>query len=329
MERGQNDGAAPESALAPIDHAALMEQVIVGGDLAQLSPADRLSYYRMRCEVAGLDPRAQPFQYLRLQGKMTLYATKAATDQLCQARGLSTHFTDRNQEDGILVVTCRVTGPDGRQTEDVGAVVVEGLEGEARANGEMKARTKARRRAVLAHCGLGMMDESEAHGADGAAEACVDVATGEMLSGRPGGAPVGLVAGGRRDEVAEFVRREGAAAGRALFAAAKAAGVDTENTYLMRRIAAEALYLHEVPRIRDLSAGQRTQVAGWIRQHPERCSVIAGEAGTDPDATEEPEGTDDPFAQESAAGVETIPTLPHVQRGEREASFVSAMQLGA
>jgi hypothetical protein len=44
------------------------------------------------------------------------------------------------------------------------AVPIAGLRGEARANAMMKAETKAKRRATLAICGLGMLDESEMSG---------------------------------------------------------------------------------------------------------------------------------------------------------------------
>lgn len=61
----------------------------------------------------------------------------------------------------IFIVTVRVSSPSGRFTESIGAVNIQGLRGEALANAFMKAETKAKRRAVLAYCGLGMMDESE------------------------------------------------------------------------------------------------------------------------------------------------------------------------
>ena len=43
----------------------------------------------------------------------------------------------------------------------MGAVDIKGLAGEKLANALMKATTKAIRRTVLAHCGLGMLDETE------------------------------------------------------------------------------------------------------------------------------------------------------------------------
>jgi hypothetical protein len=63
-----------------------LERLIVEGDLSRLTEQQRLEWYRTRCEAAGLDPRAQPFEYLNLQGKLVLYARKACTDQLIANR---------------------------------------------------------------------------------------------------------------------------------------------------------------------------------------------------------------------------------------------------
>lgn len=46
----------PNATLARVD-ASIMESVIVAGDLAQLSPAERVSYYMKVCESVGLNPR--------------------------------------------------------------------------------------------------------------------------------------------------------------------------------------------------------------------------------------------------------------------------------
>jgi len=77
-------------------------------------------------------------------------------------------ITDRSTVEGVYVVTARVEG-DGRSTEDVGCVSIGGLKGDALANALMKATTKAKRRAVLSHCGLGMLDEAEIETIPGAA----------------------------------------------------------------------------------------------------------------------------------------------------------------
>jgi hypothetical protein len=40
-----------------------MEQVVIGGDLGTLAPAQRVAYYRRVCESMGLNPFTKPFAY--------------------------------------------------------------------------------------------------------------------------------------------------------------------------------------------------------------------------------------------------------------------------
>lgn len=138
-----------------------MLKVVAGGDASSLSPSQKIAYYNARCEAAGLDPRAQPFAFMRLNGKEVLYALKAASDQLAAKHGIRLSIVSQVTEDGIRVVTVKAAAKDGRETEEIGAVAVKGLQGEALCNALMKAVTKAKRRAVLSLAGLGMLDETE------------------------------------------------------------------------------------------------------------------------------------------------------------------------
>jgi len=138
-----------------------MERVLIGGDLSKLSAPERLVYYKAVCESVGLNPLTKPFEYILLNGKLTLYARKDATDQLRSLHDVSiTNQTDRVIE-GIYVVTTYVQNAKGRTDVAKGAVHIENLKGEARANAIMKAETKSKRRATLSICGLGMLDETE------------------------------------------------------------------------------------------------------------------------------------------------------------------------
>ncbi len=145
------------------DTAALMEQVLVVGDLDKLSSQQRLDYIMRVCEATGLSPATRPFEYIRLSGKLTLYARKDATDQLRRIHGVS--LIDVKEHDdpdrGIHIVWAMVRMPDGREDRDMGAVSTKGLTGDALVNALMKCVTKAKRRATLSICGLGMLDETE------------------------------------------------------------------------------------------------------------------------------------------------------------------------
>ncbi len=156
----------------------VIESIVINGDLSKLQPPQKVAYYNYRCSQAGLDPAAKPFDLLKLNGKEVLYANAQCTQQLCAIHKLSTQVTHREKMDDIYLVSVRVTGADGRLSENQGAVAIAHLKGDALANAVLKATTKAIRRAVLAHCGLGMLDETEAETIPGARmEPVVQVST--------------------------------------------------------------------------------------------------------------------------------------------------------
>jgi hypothetical protein len=142
--------------------AHTLEKVLVHGDLAALSPAERMNYYNALCSSVGLNPLSRPFEYLKLSGRLTLYARKDATDQLRSIHGISVELVERTRVDDCYVVLARATNAYGRRDESTGVVSIKGLSGESLANALMKAETKAKRRVTLSICGLGMLDETEA-----------------------------------------------------------------------------------------------------------------------------------------------------------------------
>ena len=77
------------SNLATQTQSSVIEQVIIQGDLSELTPAQRVSYYREVCSSLGLNPLTKPFDYIRLNGKLTLYAKKDAAEQLRDIHGVS------------------------------------------------------------------------------------------------------------------------------------------------------------------------------------------------------------------------------------------------
>jgi hypothetical protein len=143
------------------DAGSIVEQVIIRGDISKLRPEERAEYYTRLCKSLGLNPLTKPFEYIILNGKMTLYALKGATDQLRRVYGVSITNIRTEIQDDLMIVTATATDKHGRTDVDVGAVMMGNLKGEARANAIMKAITKAKRRVTLSLCGLGMLDESE------------------------------------------------------------------------------------------------------------------------------------------------------------------------
>lgn len=162
----------------------LMESVVIGGDLSQLSPGQRVQYYMSTCNSLGLNPLTKPFDYIRLNGKLVLYARKDAADQLRKINNVSLGKPETELINGIVTVSITASTPDGRTDADMGAVNVEGLKGDALANAMMKAITKAKRRVTLSICGLGMLDETEIETIHDAAPVVVDH-NGVIADGKP------------------------------------------------------------------------------------------------------------------------------------------------
>jgi hypothetical protein len=147
----------------------IIESVIAKGDLGKLTPQERTTYYVQLCKSLGLNPHTQPFAYLTLSGKLTLYAKRDAADQLRKIHGISIAIISQEQKDGLLSIHVKATDRDGRSDEDLGVIPFpDVLKGEARSNAVMKAITKAKRRVTLSISGLGFLDESEVETIPGA-----------------------------------------------------------------------------------------------------------------------------------------------------------------
>lgn len=156
----------------------IVSSIILRGDLSGLSEAQLTEYMVYRSRASGLDPACQPFIVLPGQdGKKQLYATKEAAAQLNQNRELSPEVSKEEWllDNTVYKVTYKVK--EGvRTTEDCGAVaLVVYQKGTQNRPGEyvkmspagvadaiMKAHTKAKRRAILSHCGIGTNDKEDA-----------------------------------------------------------------------------------------------------------------------------------------------------------------------
>lgn len=158
------------------DQGELIESVIAKGDLAKLTPGERAQYYTEVCRSVGLNPLTQPFAYITLNGKLTLYALRGCTDQLRAIHKVSVLEMNEDEREGVCIVTCKVQNGEGRTDMAKGAVTISNLKGDALANAIMKAETKAKRRATLSICGLGMLDETEIETIPAAARKAMPVA---------------------------------------------------------------------------------------------------------------------------------------------------------
>ncbi len=182
--------------LPAVDPAAV-EQAMMIGDLSQMSPEVRIAYYVAVCKSLGLNPLTKPFQAFKNEdGTVILYPDKGCAEQLRKRDGVSMRIVSRDYVDDLYIVTAEASTPDGRKEEAEGVVVVmetagsweEGtkrdgskyrfkretvgpdgqpvlkrISGTAMAAARMRAETKAKRRATLAICGLGMPESEGGH----------------------------------------------------------------------------------------------------------------------------------------------------------------------
>lgn len=139
----------------------LISQLVLQGDISKMSDEMKVTYYNQLCHSLNLNPVTRPFQMISFQGKSVLYATKDATEQLRKLNGVSVVDLSQEIKDGLCISKCKVQDSSNRYDIATGVVTISGLKGGDLANAIMKSETKAKRRATLSICGLGMLDESE------------------------------------------------------------------------------------------------------------------------------------------------------------------------
>jgi hypothetical protein len=163
--------------------AEAVELALATGDIGKLTTADRVNYYNAVCKSLSINPLTRPFEYIELDGKLTLYCRRDATDQLRKLNNVSVTITKTERMEDVYVVTAEARMGD-RVDTSTGAVALakEGgswetassgkkyfkgngvmslFRGDALANALMKAETKAKRRVTLSIVGLGFLDETE------------------------------------------------------------------------------------------------------------------------------------------------------------------------
>jgi hypothetical protein len=170
-----------------------MDAILQQGDMSKLSIQQRSQFIYKMAERLGLNPLTKPFDIINLNGKLTLYANRTASDQLRQIHNISTRVLysgplllcdpgeirpdispkDIPRDDSVYQVIVLLQGRNDRDEDKetppspprsemaVGCVGIAGLKGEALANAIMKCHTKALRRGTLSFAGLGFLDELE------------------------------------------------------------------------------------------------------------------------------------------------------------------------
>jgi len=138
-----------------------IEDALLDGDLSKLSPQQRIQYMERVCDSVGLNPLTKPFRYIRLNGSLTLYATRDAAEQLRKVHGISITSLEETWREDLCIFRAYAEDAAGRTDVATGAVDTSRSSGQALANDIRKAETKAKRRVTLSLAGLGWLDETE------------------------------------------------------------------------------------------------------------------------------------------------------------------------
>jgi hypothetical protein len=158
-------------------------------DIATLPKDQHPQYLAALAHLMGLNPMMKPFITIPIQGKLQVYVSAAAGDQLRDLRNLGSapmyagpfipcwidaagdmqFDRDHVVMQGMYMVVWKVTEDfykDGvyfrtRVSYDIGVNPIAQADGQGLADQIMKTWTKAERRAVLGHCGVGFPEARE------------------------------------------------------------------------------------------------------------------------------------------------------------------------
>lgn len=141
--------------------AAVVESIVLRGDISGLGPRERAAYYITMCERLGLDPYTKPFEFLRLNGKEVMYANKGCADQLARIHNVTRRIVDGPKVidlagTKLVYCVCEASLPNGRVETATATLPLADPTMVL-----MKAETKAKRRATLGILALAMLDETE------------------------------------------------------------------------------------------------------------------------------------------------------------------------
>jgi hypothetical protein len=142
-----------------------IESYLSTGNIASLSPDERVSLLAQVTESMGLNPLTRPVQILSMNGSTVLYVTKGACDQLRAIHNISIRIIEKEVASNSVTVVVSGTTPEGRTDEEVAVCFGNPAKDP---NLVMKTLSKAKRRLTLSIVGLGMLSEDETETVPGA-----------------------------------------------------------------------------------------------------------------------------------------------------------------
>lgn len=152
--------------IAPEEQTGTLKEIIMKGDLSKLTFEQRFDYANQLCALWKLDPLTKPFDWIDLDGKLTLYVNKGAMEQLRKIHGFSVTKIERVIEDLVCYVVAYGKDSSGREDVATGGVSLmnrygERLKGDQYVNAILKAESRAKRRLTLSMGGFGLPSEDD------------------------------------------------------------------------------------------------------------------------------------------------------------------------
>jgi hypothetical protein len=143
-----------------------IDDIVITGDLSQLTEAQQTQHYLQVCAALGLDYHLHPLEYIFTDSpnggrKLILYVLRAGSDALRKLNGVDIIDISTRIEDGVVTTTAKAKDKTGRTDIATGAVSIQGKNTHERANAIMASETKAKRRVTLSLSGCGLLDETE------------------------------------------------------------------------------------------------------------------------------------------------------------------------
>lgn len=146
-----------------MDNAAAIQLAVVNGDLGSLNPEQRVEYYKQVCDSLQLNYLTHPLDfYTGENNRVYLEINKEGAAQLRKIHSISIIGLTRDIVEGICVFTATGSiGNNGRVDSATGAVALQSLPADQKANAIMAAETKAKRRLTVSLAGSGLLGSDE------------------------------------------------------------------------------------------------------------------------------------------------------------------------
>jgi len=170
----------PDGVIPVTQNEVALDDLIQKGDYSTLTMRERSIFTYQLAVRLGLNPVTKPFDFIVLNNKLTLYANRTCSDQLRKIHNITSAvlyegplMIGEEARKDVYCVRVRVCSFDQtgekmvRSEEHIGCVGLGNKKDEELGNTIMKCHTKALRRATIAFCGLGFLDETEVESVKG------------------------------------------------------------------------------------------------------------------------------------------------------------------